>query len=103
MSLPENRFLPFSPRVGLGCHLMKPTGRGSQTLLTRPARGEWWCAAKSVSAGLGDATGRLGTASRKRTLTSNEQNVRETPSRTYLRILRYFAIHGWLSVTAIHH
>ena len=51
---------------------------------------------------LGDATGRLGTAGRKRTLTSNEQDIRETPSRTYLRILRYFAIRGWLSVTAIH-
>ena len=44
MSLPENVFWPFSPRVGLGCYLMKQAGRGSQALLTRPARGEWWCA-----------------------------------------------------------
>ena len=44
MSLPEKRFWPFSPRVGLGCYLMKPSERGSQASLTRPARGEWWCA-----------------------------------------------------------
>ena len=42
--MPKKFFLPFSPRIGHGCYLMAPTGRGSQTLLTRPARGEWWYA-----------------------------------------------------------
>ena len=55
---------------------------------------------KSVSAVLGDATGRLGSAGRKGTLTSNEQDVREKPISTFLMILR-FATRGWLSITAI--
>ena len=69
-------------------------------LLTRPAGGEWWCAVTSVSTVLDDATGVLGTKGREGTLTLNEQDVREIPSSTYLRILR-FAIRGWLSITAI--
>ena len=58
------------------------------------------CSDRSVSDVLGDATGRLGTAGREGALTSNEQDVRETPSRTYRRILR-FTVRGWLSITVI--
>ena len=47
------------------------------------------------------ATGMLGTAGRGGgTLTSHEQDVRETPSRTYLRKLR-FATREWLNSIAI--
>ena len=58
------------------------------------------CSDRSVSAVLGDATGRLGTAGREGTLTSDEQDIREIPSRTYFRIQRY-ATCGWLRITAI--
>ena len=57
---------------------------------------------RSVSAVLGDATGRLGTAGREGTLTSNEHEVQETPSRTHLWAL-CFATRGWLSVTVTQH
>ena len=58
------------------------------------------CSDRSGSAVLGDATGRLGTAGREGTLTSNEQDVWETPSRTHLQAPR-FAARGWLNSTAI--
>ena len=54
---------------------------------------------RSGSAVLGDATGRLLNAGREGTLTSNEQDARKAPSRTYLRTLR-FATRGWLNITA---
>ena len=57
---------------------------------------------RSGSAALGGATGKLGTAGREGTLTSKEQDVRETPSSTYLRTLRY-TTRGWLNSTAIQH
>ena len=44
----------------------------------------------------GDLAGSLGTAGREGALTSKEQDVRETPSRAYLRTL-LCATHGWLS------
>ena len=73
-------------------------------LLSISKVGVFWttlvCSDRSVSTVLGDATGGLGTAGREGALTSNEQDVRKSPSRTYLRILR-FAMRGWLSVTAI--
>ena len=55
---------------------------------------------RSGSAVLSDATGRLLNAGREGTLTSNEQDARKAPSRTYLRTLR-FATRGWLNSTAI--
>ena len=45
---------------------------------------------------LGDLAVSLGIAGREGALTSKEQDVRETPSRAYLRTL-LCAIHGWLS------
>ena len=54
------------------------------------------CSDRSVSAVLSNASGMLGTAGREGTLTSNEQDVQKTPSRTYLRKLR-LATRIWLS------
>ena len=96
MSLPEKRFWPFSPRVGLACYLMKPTGRVSQASLTRPARGEWWCAVTDPCRPCWVTPHRQARhGGQGGTLSSREQDVRETPSRTYFRILR-FVIPGWL-------
>ena len=63
--------------------------RKSNITYTSGKRGGVVCSDGSVSAVLDDATGRLGTAGRKGTLTSNEQDVRETLSRTYLRKLQF--------------
>ena len=83
MSSPEKRFLALLPTCRPRLLYDEAHGEG-KSIITRPARGEWWCAVtRSVLAVLGDATGMLGTADREGTFTSNEQDVRETPSRTY--------------------
>ena len=52
----------------------------------------------SVPAVLGNVTGMFGTAGGEGALTSNEQDVPETPSRTHLRTLRFSTREG-LSIT----
>ena len=55
-----------------------------------------------ASALLGNVTGRLGTAGREGTLTSNEQDIRGTPSWTYLHTLSFaIRVKLRLSITAI--
>ena len=82
---------------------MKPArggGRKSNVTYASCKRGVVVLSDRSMLAVLGDAICMLDTAGREGMLTSNEQDVRETPSRTYLRKLR-FATRGWINSTAI--
>ena len=101
MSLPEKRFLALLPtcRPRLLSDEGHREGKSNGTY-TSGRRGVVVRINRSVSAALGDALGRLGTAGREGTLTSSEQDIRETPRHTYFRILR-FVIRVWLSITAI--
>ena len=63
-------------------------GRSSVTH-TPGKRGAAVSSGRSGSDVLSDAAGKLGTAGREGTLTSEEQDVRETASRAHLRILSH--------------
>ena len=92
MSLPRNTFSFLEVLLSMCRPRLLPAVRGegrSNVTHTSGKRGVVVSGDRSGSAVLGDATDGLDTAGREGPLTSKGQEVRGTPSRTYLRTVRY--------------